>query len=219
MHPKISVQLVSLAAGMICGFLVSIPIGPVNLTIINRALRRGFVASLLAGLGAIVAESIYAFLALAGHAWLSPNGAVMWTLRGVALVVMTVLGVRDLLWKPEKLEASAAVAERKDEQWHHPRSFLLGFALAISNLMLLLVWATLATVLFAHDWVQPTPLNRAVCLCGVLLGGGLWYFLLSFFVSRAHRHIQPATMTFLVRSCGVVLLLFAALLTYKLIRP
>jgi threonine/homoserine/homoserine lactone efflux protein len=32
----------SLAAGCFCGFVVSVPVGPVNLTVINQALRKGF---------------------------------------------------------------------------------------------------------------------------------------------------------------------------------
>ncbi len=55
------------AAGLLCGFVVSLPVGPVNLTVINRALRKGFGPAFLVGVGAICAETLYAVLMLAGH--------------------------------------------------------------------------------------------------------------------------------------------------------
>ncbi len=209
----------SLAAGCFCGFVVSVPVGPVNLTVINQALRKGFWIAFLAGLGAIFAESIYASLMLAGHSSILDKPSVVLVLRIGAVVVIALLGLRNLLAKTNKIELSAATAERVDQRWHHPRSFLLGFILTISNLMLVLIWATLAAVLFARDWVQPELASRAVCVAGVFAGGALWFFLLAFFVSRAHRRVKPKTLTVLVRASGVVFLLFAGLLAYKLFYP
>jgi threonine/homoserine/homoserine lactone efflux protein len=210
----------ALVAGIGCGFVVSIPVGPVNLTVINNALRKGFLSAFLAGVGAIVAETIYAALMLAGHSSLLDKPGVALTMRIVAVIVITGLGIRSVLAKPEQIEArSAAQAERVDERWHHPRAFLLGFLLTMSNIVLVLLWATLAAMLFVHDWVQPEWSSRAMCIGGVFVGGVLWFFLLAFFVSRAHRRVSPRALTMLVRVCGVVFLIFAVLLAYRLFVP
>ena len=211
--------LQALAAGFVCGFVVSIPVGPVNLTVINQALHRGFSRAFLIGLGAACAETIYAMVLLAGHSSVLDKPLVRDILRVVAVVVIAVIALRSLLLKPKPLEASEATAEKVDERWHHPRAFLLGFVLTISNLMLIVLWATLSAVLFARDWVQPEAAGRAACGAGVLLGCSLWFFLLAWFVSRAHRRINPRTLLLLMRACGVVLLVFAALLAYKLFAP
>lgn len=205
-----------LIAGFICGFVVSVPVGPVNLTVINQALRKGFGTAFLVGIGAITAETFYATLMLWGHASILGKPQVVLALRLVAVVVITALGVRYLLFRPERLDASEAVAEKVDKRWHHPRSFFLGFALTISNLMLVVVWATLATLLFAHDWIVPNRMSRVLCVLGVLGGGVTWFFLLAFFVSRAHRRVKNETLMVLVRGCGVLFLGFAALLALKL---
>jgi len=207
-------------AGLGCGFIVSVPVGPVNVTVINNALRKGFLPAFLAGLGAIFAESFYAALMLAGHSSLLDRPTWSLALRIVAVVVMAGMGVRSLLAKPERFEAqSAATAERADERWHHPRTFLLGFVLTISNLMLVILWATLAAFLFAREWVGPGLLSRSTCLAGVFTGGAVWFLLLAFFVSRAHHRVKPRTLAWLVRACGVVLLVCAGLLAYRLVVP
>ena len=212
-------------AGFICGFVVSVPVGPVNLTVINQALRRGFGVAFLVGLGAIIAESLYATLMLWGHSSILhqpqvfgiPRKSVVLGLRIVAVAVITALGLRYLLFRPERIDASEVAAERLDERWHHPQSFILGFALTISNLMLMVLWATIVTLLFAHEWVTRTRPSRVLCVLGVLIGGSAWFSMLAFFVSRAQRRIKAGTLTLLVRGCGVVFLGFAALLAYKLI--
>jgi threonine/homoserine/homoserine lactone efflux protein len=215
----------SLLAGILCGFVASVPVGPVNLTVINQALRRGFSAGLLVGLGAICADSIYASLALWGHSSILqtprvfgvPRKSIILGVRIGAVVVIAVLGIRYLLFKAERLDASADAASRLDDRWHHPQSFFLGFGLTITNFMLVVVWATLITVLFAHEWVTPRLASRIFCIAGVLVGGSIWFSMLSFFVSRAHRRVKSGTLTLLVRGCGVLFLCFAGLLAFKLL--
>src|SRR5580704_15123347 len=54
--------------GLISGFLLSVPVGPVNVTIINEGARSGFRWGLLIGAGATVMELIYCALAFTGFA-------------------------------------------------------------------------------------------------------------------------------------------------------
>lgn len=208
----------SLAAGLVCGFVVCVPIGPVNLTVINQALHKGFGPAFLLGAGAICADAIYVTLVLAGHTSILDKPQVVLAMRAVAMVAITALGLRYIFLKPEKLIASGVKAKQVDERWHHPRAFLLGFILTMSNLTLFVLWAMLATVLFDREWVAAEGGSRAVCVLGVMAGGLLWFFLLAFFVSRAHRQIKPTTLTVLARVSGVVLLVFAGLLAFKLIK-
>jgi threonine/homoserine/homoserine lactone efflux protein len=133
-------------------------------------------------------------------------------------VVIAAMGVRYLLFKSTRVGDSEVAAQKLDERWHHPQSFFLGFALTISNLMLVVVWATVVTLLFAHEWVIPTRASRVLCALGVLAGGSTWFLLLAFFVSRAHRRVKDQTLTVLVRCCGVLFLGFAAWLAWKLFR-
>jgi threonine/homoserine/homoserine lactone efflux protein len=208
--------LTPILAGFFAGFVVAVPVGPVNLTVINQALRRGFGTAFLIGIGAMCAETIYASLMLWGHASILDEPRVVLAMRVIAVVVIGAMGLRYLFFKSAKVGDSEVTAQKLDERWHHPQSFFLGFALTISNLMLVVVWATLVTLLYAHDWVIQTPVSRLLCALGVLGGGSTWFFLLAFFVSRAHRRVKDQTLTVLVRCCGVLFLGFAGWLAWKL---
>jgi L-lysine exporter family protein LysE/ArgO len=205
-------------AGFIAGFVVAVPVGPVNLTVINQALRRGFGTAFLIGIGAMCAETVYASLMLWGHASILNAPRVVLGMRIIAVVVIGAMGIRYLLLKSAKVGDSEATAQKIDERWHHPQSFFLGFALTISNLMLVVVWATLVTLLYAHEWVVQTLTSRLLCALGVLGGGSTWFLLLAFFVSRAHRRVKDQTLTVLVRCCGLLFLVFAGWLAWKLFR-
>jgi L-lysine exporter family protein LysE/ArgO len=205
-------------AGFIAGFIVAVPVGPANLTVINQALRRGFGPAFLIGIGAMFAETIYASLMLWGHASILDEPRLVLAMRIIAVIVIGAMGVRYLFFKSTKVGDSEVAARKLDERWHHPQSFFLGFALTISNLMLVVVWATVVTLLFAHEWVVQTRASRLLCALGVLSGGSIWFLLLAFFVSRAHRRVKDETLTILVRCCGLLFLGFAGWLAWKLFR-
>jgi len=56
--PHIHPNLVAALTGFLFGFFLSVPVGPVNLTIINEGARRGLLWATLIGIGATVMEVI-----------------------------------------------------------------------------------------------------------------------------------------------------------------
>jgi arginine exporter protein ArgO len=58
--------LLAWLAGVLSGLLVSIPVGPVNVTIVNEGAQRGFRWAVLIGLGSVVMEVVYCAAAFAG---------------------------------------------------------------------------------------------------------------------------------------------------------
>src|SRR3989440_9650711 len=85
--------------GFISGLLLSIPVGPVNLTIMNEGARRGFFWALLIGLGATAMEVIYCFVAFTGFASFFSKGYIKAAMELFSFVFMLFLGVKFLLAK------------------------------------------------------------------------------------------------------------------------
>jgi threonine/homoserine/homoserine lactone efflux protein len=52
--------------GVLLGFSIAAPVGPIALLCIRRTLERGFVSGLVSGLGAATADVIYGGIAAAG---------------------------------------------------------------------------------------------------------------------------------------------------------
>src|ERR1051326_1483289 len=95
LHPNLLAGL----TGFVSGLVLSIPVGPINLTIINEGARRGFKWGALIGLGAVVMEVLYCALAFTGFASFFTRGIVKAAMELFSFVFMLFLGIKFLMTK------------------------------------------------------------------------------------------------------------------------
>ena len=96
LHPIVKSAL----TGFITAFLLAIPVGPVNLTIINEGARRGRKWAILISLGATAMELIYCFIAFTGLASFILTGKYMKpAMELFTFGFMLVLGIKFLMAK------------------------------------------------------------------------------------------------------------------------
>src|SRR5215467_5340518 len=95
----VSAILLAVLTGFVSGLLLSIPVGPINLTILNEGARRGFKWATLIGLGATVMEVIYCFIAFTGFASFFRRGYISAAMELFSFVFMLFLGIKFLLAK------------------------------------------------------------------------------------------------------------------------
>src|SRR6266699_6512325 len=83
--------------GFISGLLLSIGVGPVNLTIMSEGARRGFKWAALIGLGATAMEVLYCAVAFTGFASFFSQGYIKAAMGLFSFVFMLYLAVKFLL--------------------------------------------------------------------------------------------------------------------------
>src|SRR5207302_7366818 len=91
--------LLAALTGFISGLLLSIPVGPINLTIMNEGARRGFFWAVLIGLGATAGEVIYCFVSFTGFASFFEKGYIKAAMELCSFVFMLYLGIKFLMTK------------------------------------------------------------------------------------------------------------------------
>ena len=200
-------SLTAIVTGCVAGFLVSIPVGPINLAIINEGARRGFRWALMIGLGSVLMESIYCGLALTGFAAFLHLPFVKSTMELLSFLFLLFLSWKYFSAKsiPEHVHSADVI-----EQKIHPRSaFGVGFVRVLGNPSVLLLWVTLTGTFLAHDWVDRTPDDRIGCVLGVATGATLWFLLLSWAVSKGHGKFSPRVLLRMEHVSGAILLLAA----------
>ncbi len=192
------------ATGFVAGFLVSIPVGPINLTIINEGARRGFRWGFMIGLGAVTMEAIYCGLAFAGFSPFFDSRLVRAAMQLLSFLFMLYLGVQFLFASsiPEHLKT----ADRIEGKLHPHSAFMTGFIRVLGNPGVLLLWLALAASFLAHDWVDEHGFSRMSCVAGVCLGGTSWFLILSYAVSLGHRRLSPRTLLRMEHISGACLL-------------
>jgi threonine/homoserine/homoserine lactone efflux protein len=208
-------SLTATVTGAVFGFLVSIPVGPINLTIINEGARRGFKWALLIGLGSVAMESIYCAIALTGF-----SAFLTLPLVKSAMELLSFLFLLFLSWKyfsaktiPDHVHSADVI-----EQKLHPRSaFMIGFVRVLGNPAVLLMWVTLTATFLSHNWVDHTIDDRIACVLGVMGGATLWFALLAWGVSHGHGRISPRVLLKMEHISGAVLLLAALWFGWRIV--
>jgi threonine/homoserine/homoserine lactone efflux protein len=193
--------------GFLSGLFLSIPVGPVNLTIINEGARRGFKWAGLIGLGAVVMEVIYCSIAFTGFASFFGNRIVKAAMELSSFVFMLYLGIKFI--RAQKIEATNEIEERIEEKLHPHSAFMIGFVRVMGNPGVLLFWIILAANFISREWVEPDGPGKFSCIAGVAIGTSLWFFGLSYAVSLGHKKFSEKTLLKMEHFSGIGLLLMA----------
>ena len=199
--------LLSGLTGFLSGLLLSIPVGPINLTIINEGARRGFKWAALIGLGAVVMEVIYCAFAFTSFAVFFSRGYVKAAMELFSFVFMLFLGVKFLIAR--SIPATHRIEERIEEKFHPHSAFMTGFVRVMGNPGVLLFWIILAANFISREWVEPNGQSKLACITGVAAGTSLWFFGLSWAVSLGHRKFSEKTLLRMEHFSGIGLLVLA----------
>jgi threonine/homoserine/homoserine lactone efflux protein len=189
----------------------SIPVGPINLTVINEGARRGFAWAMLIGLGASTMEMFYCSIAFTGFSSFFHVRIVKAFMEVFSFVFLLFLGGKFLLAKavnvPTKLGVASEKIEARLEVKLHPRSaFMIGFVRVMGNLGVLLTWIVLAANFMSHDWVADNFFAKAACVGGVAFGTNTWFCILSFGVSRGYGRFNEQALLRMQHFSGICLL-------------
>ncbi len=183
--------------GLVIGFSIAAPVGPIGLLCIRRSLAEGAATGLAAGLGAATADAVYGAVAAFGltavSAFLLGQKFRLGLLGGLFLVY---LGARTFFSAPAAEPAGVKPARRA-------AAFASTFVLTLTNpatmLSFLAVFAG-AGLGGAADYAA-----AAALVAGVFCGSALWWLLLSQGVALLRARVTPGWMRAVNYFSGVVL--------------
>ena len=193
-----------LLRGLLIGFSIAAPVGPIGVLVIRRTLAEGRVAGLVTGMGAATADAIYG--CIAGFGLTAISGLLLdnqWWVRLIGGLFLCYLGVRAFLARPAERAADA------------PSSGLLGAYLATLGLTLsnpTTILSFLAILAGLGVGVAGGSFGAAALLVlGVFTGSALWWLLLSGGVNLLRLRLTPAVLRWVNRASGLIILGFGVL--------
>jgi threonine/homoserine/homoserine lactone efflux protein len=194
--------------GLIIGFSIAAPVGPIGILCIRRTLADGRTSGFFSGMGAATADAIYGCVAGFGltviSAFLIEQRFWLQVIGGIFLCY---LGVRTLLSRPATEAAPASGNGLL-------ASYVSTFFLTITNPMTILSFAAI----FAGLGVVATGGDFAAAVwlvLGVLLGSAAWWLFLSMGVSLLREKVGSAALRWVNRLSGAILLAFGALALWQ----
>ncbi len=189
-----------LIKGVIIGFSIAAPVGPIGVLCIRRSLAEGRQMGLVTGLGAATADAVYGCIAGFGltaiSSFLVSQKVWLGFLGGLFLCY---LGLRTLLSRPAENAAEVGGGGLLS-------AYLSTLLLTITNPMTILSFVAV----FAGFGLAASPdyFSAAILVAGVFLGSGLWWLLLSTGVAFFRSRVNAGWMSAVNRVSGAIMLGF-----------
>jgi threonine/homoserine/homoserine lactone efflux protein len=192
-----------LVRGLLIGFTVAMPVGPISVLTMRRTIAHGRLYGLVSGLGVATADASYGAVAAFG---LTAVTTLLVGLRpALALVggiVLVWLGLRTMRARPA--ETAAAAVERPGLGG----AFLSIYGLTMTNPTTILSFA----VIFAGlGLASGGGLDAAILTLGVFLGSSLWWVVLTTGVGVLRERLTGRVLGWVNDASGTVLVVFGVL--------
>lgn len=197
--------------GIAAGFVVAIPVGPVAMLCIRRTLATSMISGYATGLGAAVADTIYAIVAAYGISFIAD---ILFTnnfwFRLIGGVILCLMAARML---------SAPPTESKDQDTGKLfGDFVSALVITGTNPITLIAFGVIftsidvATAGDRYEWAE-------ALIAGVFVGSAAWWVLLTGLTAICRRWVGELSLTWINRISAFVILACGALTVIAAIAP
>lgn len=184
--------------GLIIGFVIAVPVGPIGLLCMNRALSGGVAYGLFSGLGVATADAISGGIAVLGltlvanflvsqQVWLRPLGGLF----------LCYVGFRTFVAKP-----SGEGPEVRSDGFlgAYASTFLLTFTNPVTILSFLAIYAG-----WGIESLRGNYLSAAALTLGVFTGSALWWVILGGWLLFFRARLTARGLQWAHRISGVII--------------
>lgn len=202
-----------LLIGVAAGALTGVPIGPVNVAVIDAAYRHTLRRAIAVGLGGACADGLYSGLGVLGvtpRLRLYPSvPPILYAVSGIVLLVYGFFTARSQPVTPAQSEVPE-VADRGGEMWS---GFRVGLALIVLNPAAIVTWVVIMGTMIP----ETTTVNGIFCSLGVMVGSFGWFALVAY-LTRKGKHVLGDKAAWIPRVVGIALMGYAVYLLAKAVK-
>ncbi len=233
-------MLIALLIGAITGWLLSMPIGPVNAAAISRTLKDGFRYGLAVGVGGAVMDVIYCGGSAQINQFLVASPIVNLLFEVAGFIALIWLGVHQLRTKPEQPatpehvkhtigesaiadgsvgDRAAALAIRR---MHIKKKglagpFVVGALLYATNVMAVPEWIIISGLWRSWGLLGSGLSINIVFALGAGVGTASWFLVLIRLISKSQSGFKPATLKRINMGTTIAMFAFAGYFGYAIV--
>lgn len=204
-------SLLILIKGLIFGFSIAAPVGPIGILCIQRSLRYGRLSGFFSGLGAATADAMYAAIAAFGLTLISDlliSSQFLFRLLGGAFLLF-------LGWKTFFTKSTEEIKQGTRKTLFN--DFISTFFLTVTNPLTILIFLALFGAIGLSD-AEGDFEHAGTLVLGVFAGSALWWLILSEGVTLFRKKVTQKMMTWINRIAGGMIMGFGLLSLLSLIR-
>lgn len=197
--------------GLIIGFSIAAPVGPIGVLCMQRTLAEGRVSGFVSGLGAATADAIYGSVAGFGLIFISSIviSHQLW-IHLVGGAFLCYLGIKTFLSMPIE---QVALEKENGLGGVYASTFLL----TLTNPMTILSFGAIFTGM-GFGSTSRNYVSAWVLVLGVFMGSSLWWFILSSGVSMLRSKFNSYGLRWINRLSGIIIVGFGLVVFLSLER-
>ncbi len=199
-----------LIEGIVIGFVVAVPVGPLGLLCINRALSLGPASGFFSGLGVATADALAAGIAALGISLISTFllGHQM-LLRLVGGLILCYLGFK--IYRTNPSEESSPASNINGLLSAYATTFLLTFSNPVTILSFMAIYAG-----WGVESLSGHYLAAAVLTLGVFIGSTLWWVVMFLGLTAYRDRFNAQLLGCIHRISGAVIAVFGFIVLLSL---
>ena len=206
---------IAIIAGAITGFICAVPVGPINVAIMEEGIQNGRKRAFIIAIGALLMEMIYCVVAFSGFASLFNDKTILATVELISFLAVTFFGIKYLMIDDVTVQGKRAKVVEQRLSPH--TAFWTGFVRVLVNPNVLLFWIMISAVLLSNQTIQPAWQSRMSCVIGAGIGIGGWFTLLVIGSARVKNRFSDKTLVKFSQISGILLLILAIVIAVRLI--
>ncbi len=184
--------------GLIIGFAMAVPIGPVGIMCIRKTLSEGHARGMIIGLGSATVDSLYGSMAAFGLTFVSDAiiSQQFW-LRLVGGGLLLFLGIRTFRAKPNDPKIPVVYKGLL-------RSYFSAFFLVLTNPVTIFAFvAVFAAFGLGHTL---NIFSASILVIGVFVGSCLWFFILGYVATLFREKLDTKGLQWVNRIAGTLII-------------
>jgi threonine/homoserine/homoserine lactone efflux protein len=190
---------------MVLGLSLAAPIGPMNIEVLNRGFREGFLSSWLVGLGGLTGDLIILIFIFLGLQDFMQNIIIQSLMYIIGIVLLSYLGVTSIYNALLKKSFKQTVNARSKARNAYFSGFLISLANPISLIFWFGIYGTSLQILTSTQSISFSIL----CSFAILAGLFLWNLNLVLTVFFSKRIMNEKIMRVITFIAGMSLLYFS----------
>jgi len=203
--------LILFIKGIIVGFAIAAPVGPIGILCIRRTLAGGFSLGLFTGLGAGLADTFYGAVAGFSLAGISDFiNSYDFYLRLFGGILIGWFGFSIFIAHPREIQDKSKV------EGSLIHAFTSAFFLTLSNPITLIVFAV-AFAAMGIKHLDDSLLHASAVVAGVSAGATAWWLSLCTAVRLMHHKLSDTQLLWINRVSGVMLVGFSLYILLSLL--
>jgi len=201
--------------GVAAGAITGVPIGPVNVAVIDAAYRHTFRRAIAVAIGGACADGLYSALGVLGVTPVLESypsmPPILFAISGVVLLVYGFLTARSQPVTPAQPgDVPRDPPSKSSEMWS---GFTVGLLLIVLNPAAVVTWVVIMGSLIP----SATTVEGICCAIGVMCGSFSWFALVAYLTQKG-KHVLGDKAAWIPRVVGVALMLYAVYLLARAVK-